>query len=147
MKKLAVILAIIPLFAHSGEQGGYNQHPQPAFSSVKQEIIVNQYQHASAEANAAASTSSTSSGGNVNVDKDVAASSTVTGSSNTTAECRYYDSVSGSFIFAGLTRTTMLRDLVCTLGKPLNPEQKVALCLESADYRKLRSLMKDPCQQ
>ena len=149
MKKLALILAITPLFAHSGEQGGYNQHHQPAFSSVTQELNVNQYQHSSASANASASTSSASSanGGNVNVDNDVAASSTVTGSSNTTAKCWRYDSTSGSFIFAGLTKTLMIRDLVCTLGEPLNPEQKIALCLENSDYRKLRNIMKAPCEQ
>lgn len=154
MRKLTIILAILPIFAHSGEQNGFYIHRELAYSRGSQALTANQYQHTSAEANAsskavsASSANSTNSvkGGDVNVDSDVAASSTVTGSSNTTAQCRYYDSVSGSILIGGFTKTTMLRDLVCTLGEPLNPEQKIALCLESSDYRKVRNLLKEPCQ-
>ena len=112
------------------------QYRQPTLN-LQQSVKIN----TEAESYAGALATANSGDASVRVDNDVAASSTVTGSSNTTAECWRYDSTSGSFIFAGLTKTLMVRDLVCTLGKPLNNEQKIALCLENADYRKLRDIL------
>lgn len=67
-----------------------------------------------------------------------AASSSPAASSNTTAECRYLEQWALSITLINGSSTKMLRDLVCTLGKELNPLQKLALCIESGDYRELR---------
>lgn len=93
--------------------------------------------------------SNTSAGGNssVNVDNDkLPVSSAMSASSNTSAECRYLQANSVQAFFVGATNTTMLRDLVCTLAKPLNDEQKLALCIESADYRKIRKQIGSECE-
>lgn len=66
--------------------------------------------------------------------------------SNTTAECRYLQSNSLQLVVFGTANTSMLRDLVCTLAKPLSDEQKLALCLESSDYRKIRTHLNKPCE-
>ena len=83
----------------------------------------------------------------VEVDNERApVSSAIAGSSNTTADCRYLQQNSLQLVVFGGTNTTMLRDLVCTLGKPLTDEQKLALCIESADYRKIRAHVGDECK-
>lgn len=96
-------------------------------------------------------TSTSNSGGNsINVHGDEAKRipvATASGSfSNTTAECRYLQANSVQFLFFGGSNTTMLRDLTCVLGTNLNAEQKLALCLESADYRKIRVQLNQPCE-
>jgi hypothetical protein len=95
---------------------------------------------AAATATAKASSDATAQGGGyVNIDEEKpAASSSPAASSNTTAECRYLDQWAAGIVLATFSKTKMLRDLVCTLGKPLNTEQKLALCIESGDYRELR---------
>ena len=136
MKKiLLLVMGLMVPIVHAGE----SHYPQPQ-PSLQQSIKINTESESYAGALASSNSNATSGSASVHVDNDVAASSTVTGSSNTTANCWRYDSTSGSFIFAGLTKTLMIRDLVCTLDKPLNDEQKLALCLENSDYRKLRDI-------
>lgn len=130
MKKLALLLGIVSCFAQAGE----GHQPQGSNSFAASEAFAKSLSSSGANSQSSAGSAS------VNVNNDVAASSTVTGSSNTTANCWRYDSTSGSIIIAGLTKTLMVRDLVCTLDKPLNTEQKIALCLENSDYRKLRNI-------
>lgn len=86
------------------------------------------------------------SGQNVNIEQKRQPVATAAGaSSNTTADCRYLQANSVQFIGFGTNNTTMVRDLVCTLGKPLNDEQRAALCIENATYRKIRAGEGDPC--
>ncbi len=90
---------------------------------------------------ASAKTDVTANGGYTNikyVTEKPAASSSPAASSNTTADCRYLEQWALSVVILNGSSTKMLRDLVCTLEKPLNPLQKLALCIDSGDYRNLR---------
>ena len=78
--------------------------------------------------------------------KPAAASAGTPATTNTTTACRYLDAFSIQLVFAGGTKTTSVRDLVCTLGLELNVAQKIALCIESADYRRVRTAMGEPCK-
>lgn len=96
-------------------------------------------------------TSTSNSGGNsINVQGDDAKRipvATASGSfSNTTAECRYLQANSVQFLVFGGSNTSMVRDIVCTLGTNLNAEQKLALCIESAEYRKIRKQLGNECE-
>jgi hypothetical protein len=84
---------------------------------------------------------------NVNIEQKRNPVSTAASSvSNTTADCRYLQSNSTQLFGFGGSNTSMLRDLVCVLGKPLNDEQKIALCIESPEYRKVREQAGNPCK-
>lgn len=123
MKKLLLILAFVST-AHA--TGSHN----PLQPNV----------NAGAEATAKAKVGDVS-GGYTNIkfkEEKPAASSSPAASSNTTAECRYLEQWALSITLINGSSTKMLRDLVCTLGKELNPLQKLALCIESGDYRQLR---------
>jgi len=96
-----------------------------------------------------ARTGASSSETQVSIENDAARIpvSTASGSfSNTTSPCRYLQANSVQFLFFGGSNTSMNLDLVCALEKPLNEEQKLALCLSNADYRKVRAQLGAPCE-
>jgi len=130
----------LAVFIHNAEA---TERGNPMNNATNQQQ--SQAQNAIAGANASGGLGG--AGGYVYNDSERNPVATASGSfSNTTAECRYLQANSFQFVVFGTQNTSMLRDLVCTLSKPLTDEQKLALCLESSDYRKVRSHLNQPCE-
>lgn len=152
MKKLTMaILLTLPMMANATGETHFNALQPNISTSLVQGQAQVQNNAPSIHTNANGGNSASNSGGNtINVHGDEAKRipvATASGSfSNTTAECRYLQANSVQFLFFGGSNTSMVRDLVCSLGANLNAEQKLALCLESADYRKIRKQLGNECE-
>lgn len=153
MKKLSMaIILTLPIYANATNYGNPLQGSSAVSNSSSVQVQA-QVQNNALDAHNSVSggNSASNSGGNsINVRGDEAKRipvATASGSfSNTTAECRYLQANSVQFLFFGGSNTSLIRDLTCTLGANLNAEQKLALCLESADYRKIRKQLGNECE-
>ena len=134
--------ALLALFGFVAEANASDEHEHESPPSQNQPINIGVTTTATATAASAATVGSVSGGSNytsINYPKQTpVASPSAAASSNTTADCRYLDQWAMSVFFINGSKTKMLRDLVCTLGAELNSFQKLALCIESGDYRQLR---------
>lgn len=153
MKKLTMaILLTSPMMANATNYGNPLQGSSAVSNSSSVQVQA-QVQNNALDAHSTSNggNSASNSGGNsISIHGDEAKRipvATASGSfSNTTAECRYLQANSVQFLFFGGSNTSLVRDLTCTLGANLNAEQKLALCLESADYRKIRKQLGNECE-
>lgn len=132
---ILAVLVVLSLFSINSNASPFN----PIQPNVTNNVPI---AGAVAGAKASASVGNVDTGGNysnIKFDQEKpAAAASPAASSNTTAQCRYLEQYAVGIVIATASGTKMLRDLVCTLGEELNPLQKLALCIESGDYREMR---------
>lgn len=152
MKKLSMaIILTLPMMANATGETHFNALQPNINTSAIQSATQVQNNALDAHSTSNGGNSASNSGGNsINVQGDEAKRipvATASGSfSNTTAECRYLQANSVQFLVFGGSNTSMVVDLPCLLGKELNKEQRLALCLDNKNYRKIRDYIGDSCE-